>query len=87
VTIHGHLGEIVVENRKIALHHYPDVAKPLAESGSWDAVFSGHDHRKYQYRFGSTLWANPGEVMGRFGEPGFGVYDTQAHSFAHISID
>jgi predicted phosphodiesterase len=25
---------------------------------------------------GRTLWVNPGEVMGRFGEPSFGLYDT-----------
>lgn len=86
VTLHGQYGEITVANRTIGLNHYPDIAQRIAESGQLDAVFSGHDHKKYQHVMNRTLWANPGEVMGRFGEPSFGVYDTDTGSFEHVSI-
>lgn len=86
VTLHGHLGEIELEGKEIAINHYPDISKRLAESGAYDAVFSGHDHKKYQQEIGKTLWANPGEVMGRFGEPSIGLYETGSNKFRHIDL-
>ncbi|RBP46333.1 hypothetical protein DES53_102722 [Roseimicrobium gellanilyticum] len=86
VTIHGQLAEIEVAGRKVALNHYPDIARRLAESGAYDAVFSGHDHKRYIHKIGRTLWANPGEVMGRFGQPGFGLWDTATMEFSHVDL-
>jgi hypothetical protein len=85
-SLHGHLGELTLGGRRIALNHYPDISERLAESGAYDAVFSGHNHLKQLEHRGNTLWANPGEVMGRFGEPSFGLYDTQTGSFEHVPI-
>ena len=85
-TLHGHLGEISIGGRSIAINHYPDISERLAESGAYDAVFSGHNHLKQLEERGKTLWANPGEVMGRFGEPSFGIYDTESNSFEHVPI-
>jgi hypothetical protein len=86
VTLHGPYAELEIGGRKIALQHYPEIARRLAECGAFDAVFSGHDHRFYAHRIGETLWANPGEIMGRFGQPGFGVYDTGDGAFEHIFL-
>jgi len=86
VTLHGQFAEVSVDHRVIALNHYPDIAKPVAQSGDYDAVFSGHDHQKYVHRFDNTLWANPGEIMGRFGDPSFGIYDTEADEFEHVGV-
>lgn len=83
VHLHGHYAELSLGGRNIALYHYPDVARRIAQSGQLDAVFSGHDHQSYLHQFGSTLWANPGEIMGRFGKPSFGIYDTTLHQFTH----
>lgn len=85
-TLHGQFAELEIERRKIAMNHYPDIAKRVAESGAFDAVFSGHDHLKYVHKIGGGIWANPGEVMGRFGEPSFGIYDTESGEFAHIAL-
>ncbi|MFW5785632.1 MAG: YfcE family phosphodiesterase [bacterium] len=85
-TLHGHLGEVTIGGRRIAINHYPDISERLAESGAYDAVFSGHNHLRQLDQRGKTLWANPGEVMGRFGEAGFGIYDTERHSFEHVPI-
>lgn len=86
VTLHGQLAEIEVGGKKVGLNHYPDIARRLAESGAYDAVFSGHDHQRYIHRIGRTLWANPGEVMGRFGQPGFGLWDTGTMEFSHVDL-
>jgi uncharacterized protein len=85
VVLHGPFAELEVEKRRIALTHYPDIARGLAE-GTYDAVFYGHDHTGFSGEVGATLLANPGEVMGRFGSPSFGVYDTSAQSFEHVSL-
>ncbi|HSJ04995.1 MAG TPA: YfcE family phosphodiesterase [Verrucomicrobium sp.] len=86
VTLHGQLAELELGGRKIGLNHYPDISRRLAESGAYDAVFSGHDHQRYVHQIGKTLWANPGEVMGRFGKPSFGVYDTMSGEFSHVDL-
>lgn len=87
VHLHGHYAELTLGERKIGIFHYPDVARRIAESGQLDAVFSGHDHQSYVHQIGKTIWANPGEIMGRFGKPGFGIYDTAAHQFAHHPLN
>jgi putative phosphoesterase len=86
VTLHGQLAELELGGRKIALNHYPDISRRLAESGAYDAVFSGHDHQRYVHQIGKTLWANPGEIMGRFGSPSFGLYDTESGQFSHVDL-
>lgn len=86
VTLHGQLADLTIGSSRVALNHYPDIAEGLATSGTWTAVFSGHDHRKYVRTLGTTLWANPGEIMGRFGEPSFGIWDSTAGTFEHVDI-
>lgn len=86
VTLHGQLAELEIDGRRLALNHYPAIARRLAESGAYDAVFSGHDHRRYQHQIGKTLWANPGEIMGRYGQPGFGLYETTNGEFNHVDL-
>lgn len=87
VTLHGQLAELEIAGRKIALNHYPDIAVRLAESQAYDAVFSGHDHRRYIHPTGRTLWANPGEIMGRYKVVSFGIYDTDDNSFRHVIVE
>lgn len=86
VTLHGHMADLELDDCRIALNHYPDIARPIALSGQYAAVFSGHDHKRYQEQLGETLWANPGEIMGRFGEPSFGIFDSATGSFEHVAL-
>lgn len=86
VMLHGQFAEFEFGGRRIAINHYPDISERIAQSGVYDAVFSGHDHKRYTHTFGKTLWANPGEIMGRFGKPSFGVYETEAHTFTHVDV-
>lgn len=86
VTIHGQFGDLELHGRRVAINHYPDIAQPVARSGMFDAVFSGHDHKRYQETHGHTLWANPGEIMGRFGAPSFGIYCAESNTFRHVDL-
>ena len=86
VTLHGQYAELEIGGRKIAINHYPDISKRVAESGAFDAVFSGHDHQRYVHQIGDAIWANPGEIMGRFGAPSWGLYDTGDGEFAHVDL-
>ncbi len=86
VTLHAPLAELEVEGRKVALQHFPEIAKRLAESAAYGAVFSGHDHQRYVHQVGETLWANPGEIMGRFGVVSFGLWETTTNGFVHIEV-
>jgi len=81
VNLHQPICRLELDGRRIAAAHYPEVGEALARSGQYDAVFSGHTHYAKLETIGTTVWANPGEVMGRFGRPSFGVYDTATNRF------
>ena len=68
--------ELEFNNRKIAFTHFPEIAKKLAQSGSFDLVFYGHTHRPWDEKIGDTHMINPGELAGQFYKPTFAVYDT-----------
>jgi putative phosphoesterase len=86
VTLHSQMGELELGGRRIAIIHYPHIASGLAASGKYDAVFSGHTREHKVEKVGSTLWVDPGEVMGRFGQPSFGLYDTASGEFTLRAI-
>lgn len=81
VTLHGQYAELALEGRRVAVNHYPEIARRLAESGQFDLVCYGHNHLAKIEPVAATLLANPGEVMGRFGAPTFGLYDTASGQF------
>ncbi len=86
VTLHGELAELELGGRKIAVNHYPAIAQQLALSGTYDAVFYGHDHTAFQSQVGRTLLLNPGEVMGRFGKSTFAWYDTESSTAQIVAV-
>ena len=81
VTFHQPIAKLELGGKRLAVAHYPELGEALALSGKYDAVFSGHNHRAHSRIMGATLWGNPGEVMGRFGKPSFGLYDTNVNEF------
>jgi putative phosphoesterase len=86
VHLYQTLFELRLGTRKIACTHYPEMGRALAAGGQYDAVFSGHTHRRKSQHVGTTLWANPGEVMGRFGKPSVGVYNTSTGELAYRPV-
>ena len=51
-----------IDGRKIFLSHFPMLAKPMAKSGEFDAVFYGHNHLKNREIVRGCLVVNPGEI-------------------------
>lgn len=81
VRLWGEFAELPSEEfdgRRIALHHFPEVGRALAESDRYDLVCFGHSHEWELERRGETLALNPGEIMGRFGSSSWAIYDTGA---------
>lgn len=79
VTLHGIYGEVVVEGRKLALIHYPEPARPIAQSGAYALVAHGHNHQKRIENANGHWLVNPGELMGMMGAPTWALYDTDAN--------
>jgi putative phosphoesterase len=74
--------------RKIFLTHYPLLAKPMAKSGDFDAVFYGHNHQKNIEKIGECLVVNPGEISAhKTGMSTFAVYDTKKNSAEIITLE
>jgi uncharacterized protein len=86
IQVHGEFFTAEIEGRKIAANHFDAIARPIVESGRYDLVCFGHNHRFEIGRTGSTLAVNPGAIMGAaFAADGtrvdvpstFAVYDTE----------
>ena len=87
VTLHGALAELMVDGVRVALNHYPEIARRLAESGQYDLVCYGHDHQAHQEPVGACLLLNPGEMMGLNGPRSFAFYDTQTRQAEFVKVD
>ena len=76
VVIHNNdLGEIELEEKKIAFCHFPKFAQGLAATGKYDLVFYGHTHKPWEEKVGQCRLVNPGELAGLFYKATFAVYD------------
>lgn len=70
VTLHGEFCRLPSEETggvRVAMHHFPEVGRSVAEGDRYDLVVFGHSHEWEIGRSGETLYVNPGEVMGRLG--------------------
>lgn len=73
-----------IDSRKIFITHYDDLAIPMAESGRYDAVFYGHNHKKSSAYKGSCHIVNPGEIAAqKSGIASLAIYDTKKH---HVDL-
>ncbi len=90
VILLGEFGEIEIDNKKIAVTHYPDIGRSLASSDLYDAVFFGHTHQAEKSKHDKTLLLNPGSVCGiKNGIPSkatFAIYDTKLNSAEIVEI-
>lgn len=74
--------ETEIDAKRIAITHFPDAAKKLAQSGKYDLIFYGHTHRPWDELVLSSAegkkchMINPGELAGQFYKPTFAIYDT-----------
>ena len=86
ILLYGDMARIEIDNKKIFVNHFPEIAMIAAKSNEFDAVFYGHTHIAKEEKIGNTLMLNPGEVMNRFGKPSVAIYDTKTNSAKHILL-
>ncbi|HEB65922.1 MAG TPA: metallophosphoesterase [Chloroflexi bacterium] len=86
IHIHGDFADLRLGGWRIAMTHYPEIARPLAASGAYDLVCYGHDHTAHISRQGKTLLLNPGEIMGLLGERTLALVDTETGEAQHIAL-
>ena len=82
VTLYGIYAEVAIANRLIAMIHYPEPARRIAQSGQLDLVCYGHDHQKLHEQIGNCHLVNPRELLGMYDAPTWGLYHTVAHTYA-----
>lgn len=86
VEIHGDIAELELGGLRIAVNHYPEVARALAKSNQYDLVCYGHDHTAHEERLGDTLLLNPGEVMGLMGKRSLVLLETDGRKVNWIEL-
>jgi len=78
----------VVWWRKIFLTHYPLLARSIAKSWDYDAIFYGHDHFKYNENVEDCLLFNPWEISAhKTGMCTFWVYDSGTNTAEFYEIE
>lgn len=87
VLLHGELAEIEIDGKKIAMNHFPAIAKNLAASGNYDLVCYGHDHTQAEEKVGNTVMLNPGTLGGIFAPATFATYDTATEETKLLSVE
>ena len=87
LTIHGEQGELEIGGKKIGWVHYPREAEEMAQSGQYDAVFYGHDHKAWEKKIGNCMLRNPGTLAGLFAKATFAIYDTDSNSAQLILLE
>ena len=71
------IGEFEIENLKIAITHFPNLANDLAKTGKYDLVFFGHTHKPTLEKQNNTLLLNPGNVANLYFAPSFAIFDIE----------
>jgi putative phosphoesterase len=82
----GEFGDLNFDGLKIALTHYPEIARPLAESGRFDLVCYGHDHKANEEHLGRTILLNPGELHGLNGRSTIAIFLTTTRKVAPVDL-
>ena len=84
----GGFGELVVNNKTIALYHGTDVpiTEALERCGKYDVVVSGHTHEKGVEFVDNTLAVNPGTAHGFDEEATIALLDTKAMDVQFINL-
>lgn len=84
---HGDLAEFEVDNKKVALIHYPDKARELAVTNNYDLVCYGHTHLAQIEKVNETQLINPGSLAGLYTKfASFAVWNTVDNKIEIIKL-
>lgn len=87
IHLHGALAELELGGVKVAVNHYPEIARRLAQSGAYDLVCYGHDHTAHDERQGECLLLNPGEVMGLNGRSTLALVESETLTTTWVDLE
>ena len=74
--------------RKLFLTHYPVLARPMAKSWDFDAVFFGHTHSVFAEQVNDSLLLNPGELSAhKTWTATFAIYDSDSNTAEIIELE
>ncbi len=86
VHLHGQFASLEVDELRIAVNHYPEMARPIAASHQFDLVCYGHDHLAHEEWIGSTLLLNPGELSGINGRSSFAFVESKTRTIRWVDL-
>lgn len=86
IHLHGQFASIELDGLRVALNHYPEIARPIAASNEFDLVCYGHDHIAFTTQINRTVLLNPGEMLGMNGRSTFALFDTQTLGVTWIEL-
>lgn len=86
IQLHGLVGRLELGGWRVAVVHYPDLARDMALSGQYDLVCYGHDHTAHQEKVGACRLLNPGELMGMNGRSSYAWVDTQNDEIVIVDL-
>lgn len=86
ITLHGLTGQVDAGGFPIAFTHQGIVGEGLASTARYKMVCFGHSHVYLEKKIGNTILLNPGEIMGKDGNPGFCLVDTLGGSIRRVSL-
>jgi len=91
LTYYGGDASFALGGRRLFMTHYPHLARGMACTGDFDAVFCGHSHvalvENVEGVRGLTPLVNPGTVAGIGAEATMVLGDLETLSFQIISLD
>lgn len=80
------VGKITLDGCRIVYTHLPEVAVAFAATGAFDLVCFGHSHTWHEETIDSCRLLNPGEIMGKNGDPGFALFDTRHRTIRRVTF-
>ena len=86
LQLHGQLAEVELGGWRVAVNHYPLIARGLARSGDYDLVCYGHDHMRHESMEADCLLLNPGELMGLKGPSTLATLDTASRRVSWVEL-
>ena len=78
---------IEIDNRKLFLVHFPELAEIAINTDMFDAVFYGHNHEKLKEKRGEKLFMNPGSIFANKGLASYAIYDTEMNDAEIFEIE
>ena len=79
---------IEIDGKKVFITHYPMLAKPMAKSWDFDAVFYWHDHAFNIDKINNCIIVNPWEISAhKTSKATFAIYDSETNQAEIITLN